>query len=127
MYSFGFILISSASTRSFILYCDHLWVECSLDVSSFPEGISSLCAFAVFFYYYALFIEKGLLVSSSNSLKLGLIRCIFPSLLAFHFILPLFVKYPQITTLPSCFSLGWFLLPPVQYYRPLSIVLQAHC
>ena len=127
MYSFSFILISSVFARSFILYCAHLWVECSLEVSTFPEGISSLYAFAVFFYYYALFIEKGLLVSSSNSLKLGLIRCIFPSLLAFHFILPLFVKYPQITTLPSCFSLGWFLLSPVQYYRPLSIVLQAHC
>ena len=35
-----------------------------------------------------------------------------------------------ITTLPSCFSfsLGWFCsLPPVQYYGPPSIVLQAHC
>ena len=31
-------------------------------------------------------------------------------------------------SLPSYFSLGWFcLLPPVQYYGPPSIVLQAHC
>ena len=32
--------------------------------------------------------------------------------------------------MPSCFcfSLGWlYLLPPVQYYGPLSIVFQAHC
>ena len=72
MYSFHLILISSASARSFILYCANLWVECSLDVSNFAEGISSLCAFSVFLYYYALFIEKGLLVSSSNSLKLSL-------------------------------------------------------
>ena len=37
---------------------------------------------------------------------------------------------PQTTTLPSCisFSLGWFWsLPPVQCYKPLSIVLQAVC
>ena len=46
------------------------------------------------------------------------------------FFLSLFVRPPQITTLPSCFScfFGWFCsLPPVQYYRPPFIVLQAHC
>ena len=51
-----------------------------------------------------------------------------PSLPCFSllFILPLFVKSPQITTLPSCFSfsLGWFCLPsPVQCCRTVSIVL----
>ena len=42
----------------------------------------------------------------------------------------LFVKSPQTTTLFSCisFSLGWFWSPPpVQCYKPLSIVLQALC
>ena len=42
----------------------------------------------------------------------------------------LFVKLLQTSTLPSCisFSLGWFwLLPPTQCYKPLSIVLQALC
>ena len=42
----------------------------------------------------------------------------------------LFVKPPQITTLPSCFSfsLGQFCsASPVQYYEPLSIALQAQC
>ena len=46
------------------------------------------------------------------------------------FVLLLFVKPPQITTLPSCFSfsLVWFCSPPpVQYYGPLSIVLQTLC
>ena len=48
--------------------------------------------------------------------------------LAFHLFLQLFVNLPQITTLPSCFSfaLKWICsFPPVQYHRPLSIVLQA--
>ena len=42
----------------------------------------------------------------------------------------LFVKPCQTTTLPSCvsFSLGWFCsVPPIQYYEPLSTVLQAFC
>ena len=61
------------------------------------------------------------ITNSRSSLKLTSIESVIPQL---------FVKPPQITTLPSCFSfsLRWFcLLPPVQYYRPLSIVLQARC
>ena len=63
---------------------------------------------------------------------LRLVGCTFPFLPCFSFLffLQLFVKPPQITTLPSCFSfsLGWFcLLSPVQYYGPLSVGLQAHC
>jgi len=41
-------------------------VECFPDVSNFSEEISSLSLFVVvFFYYLALFIKEGLLVSSS--------------------------------------------------------------
>ena len=63
---------------------------------------------------------------------LHLVGCTFPFLPCFSFLffLQLFVKPSQIITLPSCFSfsLGWYwLLPPIQYYRPLSIVLQAYC
>ena len=63
---------------------------------------------------------------------LSFVRGTPPFLLCFSLLssLQLFVKPPQITTLPSCFSfsLGCFCLPPpIQYYRPLSIVLQAHC
>ena len=42
----------------------------------------------------------------------------------------IFVSPPQTTTLPPCisFSLGWFWsVSPVQYYEPLSKVLQALC
>ena len=50
--------------------------------------------------------------------------------LSFLFFSQLFVRPPQITTLPSCisFSWGWFWSPPsVQCYVPLSIFLQALC
>ena len=61
---------------------------------------------------------------------LHLVGCTFPFLPCFSllFFLQLFVKPSQIITLPSCFSfsLGWYCsLLPIQYYRPLSIVLQA--
>ena len=56
---------------------------------------------------------------------LSLSPLLFTSLLPFAIVSP-----PQITTSPSCFSfsLEWFcLLPPIQYYRPPSIVLHAQC
>ena len=54
----------------------------------------------------------------------------FSPLLFISFLFSLFVKPPQSTILPSCisFSLGWFCsLPSVQYYEPMSIVLQVLC
>ena len=55
---------------------------------------------------------------------------IFPFLLCLSFVFfsQLFVKPHQTTTLSPCisFSLGWFWsLPPIQFYKPPSIVLQA--
>ena len=50
--------------------------------------------------------------------------------LSLLFFSQLFVWPPQTTTLPSyiSFSLGWFWLqPPVQCYKPPSIVIQALC
>ena len=43
---------------------------------------------------------------------LHLIECIFPSLpcFSFHFVLLRFIRPPQITTLPSCFSFLWMVL-----------------
>ena len=111
----------------------HLWAESSLEVSSFPEEISRLSPFLVFFCYSTVFVEEGLLVSSSCSLKLcAFTGCAFRPLPCFSllFVLLQFIKSPQITTLPFCssFPLGLFcLLPRVQYYGPRSIVLQTHC
>ena len=56
--------------------------------------------------------------------------CLFLSHLLLLFFSQLLVKLSQTTTLPSCisFSLEWFWsLPPVQCYKPLSIVHQALC
>ena len=63
---------------------------------------------------------------------LHLVEYIFPYLLCLSLILSsqLFVRPSQTTILPSCisFSLAWFWLPPpVQCYKPPSIVLQAFC
>ena len=57
---------------------------------------------------------------------------IFPFLPRFSllFFPQLFIKPPQTTTLPSCISFSWGLfwsLPPLQFYKPLSIVLQPLC
>ena len=68
-------------------------------------------------YSLELWIQLGMSFLSS-----------FPPLL--FFFPQLCVKPPHTTTLPLCisFSLGWFWsLPPVQYYKTLSIVLQALC
>ena len=136
MYSFHLFLISSASTRSlpFLYFIVPIFGQnaplifgvflktslepfpfCFLLLLSIAHWRRPSCLFQLFFG------------------TLCLISCTFPSLPCFSllFILPLFVKPPQITTFSSCFlfgvfvCLGWFCLqPPVQYYRPLSIVLQ---
>ena len=43
-------------------YCVHLWMKCSIAISNFLEGLSSLSPSVVFFYFFALFTEEGLLI-----------------------------------------------------------------
>ena len=109
MYSFHLILISSASTRSlpFLSFLVSIFGQnaplmfstflkrslvlpfyCFLLLLSTVDWRSAFCLFYLFFG------------------TVHLIECIFPSLPCFslHFILPLFIKPPQITTLRSCFS-----------------------
>ena len=98
-----------------IVYWAHLWMKFSFDIFNFLEEISSLSSSDVFLCFFALFIDEDLFVFPCYSLL---------------FFLQLFVKPPQMTTLPSCFSLslGWiYLLPPIQYCGPLAIVLQTIC
>ena len=56
VYSCHLFLISSASVRfiPFVLYCTHLWMKCSLGISSFLEEISSL-SHSIFSCFFALF------------------------------------------------------------------------
>ena len=53
-----------------VLYCDHLWMKCSLGITSFLEEISSLFHSIVFFYFFSLITEEGFLISPCNSLEL---------------------------------------------------------
>ena len=57
-------------------------MKSSLDISNFPEMISSLFSSVVFHYFYALFIEEGLLISYLELFfgMLNLVGCIFPFL-----------------------------------------------
>ena len=134
MYSSHLFLIASASTRSLPFL--------SFTVPVFGQNIPLI---------FPVFLKRSLvfpLLLFSSIFKHYSLKKAFLSLLAILwnsafswmyisfspccslFFLQLFVKPPQITTLPSCFSFssGWFCsLLPIQYFGPLSIVLQTHC
>ena len=73
VYSFHLFLISSMSTRSLpflsFIYCAHLWVKCSLDISNFPEEILVFPLLLSPTFMHCSF-KKGLLVSPCYSLEL---------------------------------------------------------
>ena len=61
-------------------------MKCSLDISNFLEEISSLSHSILYLYFFSLFIEEGLLISSWYSQVLCIHMGIyFPFSLAFHF------------------------------------------
>ena len=130
VYSCHHFLISSASVRSII------FLSFIVPVSAWNVPLLSL-----------LFLKRSLVFPSlmfpSISLHWSLRRLSYLSLLffgtlhsdgyIFHFLLcllllffpQLFVRPPQTTILPCCFSFawGWFWsLPPIQCYEPPSIV-----
>ena len=63
VYSCHLFLISSASVRfiPFVLYCTHLWMKCSLGISSFLEEISSLFHSIVFLCFLHWLLRKAFL------------------------------------------------------------------
>ena len=69
------------SKRS-VLYNVDLWAKYSLDISHFPEEISSLSPPVVLLYVPTLFIEKYRLVSPCCSLEFCISPLIFASLLS---------------------------------------------
>ena len=107
-------------------------MKCSLDISNFLEETSSLFLSIVFLYFFALFIEEGLL-SLLAILWNSAVSWVFlslPSCFSLLFSPQLLVKPPQASTFPSCisFSWGWFWSPPpVKCCKSPSIVLQAVC
>ena len=66
--------------------------ECSLGISYFLEAISSLSHSIVFLYFFVLFTEKGLLISSCYSLEFC-IQMGISSLLSFVFSFSSFLTY----------------------------------
>ena len=128
MYSFHFFYISSASTRSLPFLSFIVPIFGWNTALMFPIFLKSSLVFPLLLFSSIVkhcSLKKSFLPLPASLWKSVLIGCTFPSLPCFLllFVLPLFVKPPQITTLPFCFSfsLGWFcLLPPVQYYGPLS-------
>ena len=106
-------------------------MKCSLGNSNFLKEISSLSHSIVSLYFFALFIEEGLLISPCYSLELCIqLGISFLFSFAFCFSSSLSYLKAKIITLPSWiyFLLRWFWsLSPVQCYNPLSIVLQALC
>ena len=100
-----------------VLYCAHLCMKCSFDISSFLEEISSL-SFLLFSSVSLHCSSKKPFLSLFATLWNSAFSWIYLSLsplLSLLFFPQLFIKPPQTTTLPSCiyFSLGWFcsLLP----------------
>ena len=53
-----------------VLYHAHPCMKYSLDISNFLEAISIISHSVVFLYFFALFIEEGLLISSYCSMEL---------------------------------------------------------
>ena len=53
-----------------VIYCAHLCMKCSLDISNFLEEISSLSHSIVFLYFFALITEEYFFISPRYSLKL---------------------------------------------------------
>ena len=101
-------------------------MKCSLIISNFLFFPCSLFTF-IFLHYSLKKTFLSLLAILWNS-AFSWVYLFFPPLPYFLFFSQLFVKPPQITTLLSCisFSLAWFwLLPSIQCYEPLSVILQA--
>ena len=104
-------------------------MKCSLGISNFLERSLLFPILLFFSVSLSLSCKKLFLISSCCSLKLCIqLHVSFPFSFTFHFFSQLFVRPPQTVTLPSCISFSWgcfWSRPPVQYYKPPSIVLQA--
>ena len=108
MYSCHLFLISSASIRSlpFLSFIVPVFAWNVTLISPIFLKRSQVFSLLLFHSFFALFIEEGLLVSPCYSLELCIVRYTFLFLPCFSllFFSQLFVRPPQITTLPSCIS-----------------------
>ena len=112
MCSYHLILISSASTRSlpFLSFIVPIFGWNAPLMS--PVFLKRSLIFPLLLFSSIIkhcLLKKSFLPLLAMLSELCLIGCIFPSLPCFSllFVLPLFVKPCQITTLPSCFWAGF--------------------
>ena len=146
----------SGSWRYFLhspsMYSCHLFLISSASVRSIPFLSFIVPIFVWNVPLVSLILKKSLvfpiLLFASVSLHWSLMKASYLSLLFFGtlhsdvYIFPfllclsllffsqLFLRSPQTNILPFCISFSWgwsWLLPPVQYHKSLSIVLQALC
>ena len=70
-------------------------MKCSLGISHFLEGISSLSHSIIFFYFFALITEEGFLISPCYSLELCIqigLSFLFSFAFSFSFTYPICFK-----------------------------------
>ena len=132
MYSFQLFLISSASTRSLLFM--------SFIVPIFQQNVPLISPiFLKRSLVFPLLSSSCFILCSLEKAFLSLLAILWKyafswiylylSFLLFASLFSLAICRASSVTLPSCFSFlgGWFCsLPPVQYYGPPLIVLQAH-
>ena len=132
VYSCHLFLVSSVSARSipFVLYWAHLCMKCSLGISNFLEEISGLSHSLVFLYFFHWSYGKAFL-SLPAILWNSAFRWVCLSFSPLPFTSGLFWTICKASSgnhfaFLHFFFLGWFWsLPPVQCYKPQSIVLKA--
>ena len=128
MYSCHLFLISSAA----VLYYTHLCMKCSLGVSDFLEKMSSLphSIFSSISLHCSL---KKAFLSLLDVLWNSAFTCVYLSLTPFPFVSLLFSAICKASPDNHFACLHFFFFgmfwssPPVQCYKPPSVVLQALC
>ena len=137
VYSCHLFLISSASFRSLpllsFIMTIHAWNVSMISPAFLKRSLIFLTSFYCFpLFHCIVHLRRPSYLSLPFSETLHSVWYIFPIFpcLSLLFFPQQFVKPSQTTILLSCvsFSLEWlWSWPPVQYYGPQSIVLQALC
>ena len=133
MCSSHLFLISSASVRSilFLSFIVPIFAWNVPLVSLIFLEISSLSHYIISLYFFALITEEGFLISPRCSLELCIqMGLSFLFSFAFASLLSSAICKASNNHFTFCISFfrGWFWSsPPVQCYKPLSIVLQPLC
>ena len=120
---------ASVSSIPSVLYCAHLCVKCSLNISNFLEDVSSLSHSIVFPYFFALITEEGFLISLCYSWN-SAFKWVYLSFFPLPFASLLFLAICKTSSDNHVIFLYFFFLWwswSLQCHKHTSIVLQALC